>query len=108
MIEKEILKGNIRPDEQVPSTTDFTRIYQINPATSMKGLNLLVEEGILYKKRGLGFFLSPEGKGLILEKKRQEFYRDLLPRLIETMDLLDLDREEIIQKIREGGRYDRD
>lgn len=108
MIEKEILKGNIRVDEQVPSTTDFTRIYQINPATSMKGLNLLVEEGILYKRRGLGFFLGPRGKELILEKKREEFYQDLLPKFIEAMDLLDLDREDLIKKLREGGKDDRD
>ena len=85
IIEREVLKGNIKANEQVPSTTDFTKIYQINPATSMKGLNLLVEEGILYKKRGLGFFVSEEGKGIILNKRRKDFFNEFLPNFIEEI-----------------------
>lgn len=99
MVEREILKGNIKANEQVPSTTYFTKIYQINPATSMKGLNLLVEEGILYKKRGLGFFVSEEGKELVLEKRRKDFFEVFMPTFIKEIELLELDKAGIIEKI---------
>ena len=57
-IENEILLENLKEDEQAPSTNQFAQLYQINPATARKGLNLLVDEGILYKKRGLGMFVA--------------------------------------------------
>lgn len=108
IIEREVLKGNIKANEQVPSTTDFTKIYQINPATSMKGLNLLVEEGILYKKRGLGFFVSEEGKEIILNKRRKDFFNEFLPNFIEEIELLELDKVEIIKLLIGERNHDRD
>jgi len=70
-IENDILNGNLKDGEQAPSTNQFAKIYQINPATAGKGLNILVEDGILFKKRGLGMFVS-EGsrKKNIKEKTR--------------------------------------
>ena len=58
-IEDDILRGVYQEEEQVPSTNELSRAYRINPATAGKGLNLLVAEGILYKRRGLGMFVAP-------------------------------------------------
>ena len=56
MLEDDILRGILAEEEQVPSTNELARAYSINPATAAKGINLLVDEGVLYKKRGIGMF----------------------------------------------------
>ena len=56
MIETDILRGILLEEEQVPSTNELARLYTINPATAAKGVNILVDEGILYKRRGIGMF----------------------------------------------------
>ena len=73
-IEDEILTDNIKEDEQVPSTTELSRLYNINPATVLKGMNILVDKNVLYKKRGLGMFVSSGAKNTIklLRKEKQE------------------------------------
>ena len=54
MIENDIVAGNLGEESQVPSTNEFAAMYRINPATAAKGINLLVEDGILHKRRGIG------------------------------------------------------
>ena len=61
MLENDILRNIYREEEQVPSTNELARGYSINPATAAKGINLLVAEGILYKKRGIGMFVAGSG-----------------------------------------------
>ena len=58
MLEDDILRGVYKEEEGVPSTNELSRGYSINPATAAKGLNLLVDEGVLYKRRGIGMFVS--------------------------------------------------
>ena len=58
MIERDILRDILLEEERVPSTNELAKLYAINPATAAKGINLLVEEGILYKKRGIGMFVA--------------------------------------------------
>jgi DNA-binding transcriptional regulator YhcF (GntR family) len=72
-IENEILLGNLKEEEQAPSTNQFAKAYQINPATAGKGLNLLVDEGILYKKRGIGMFVAKGAREKILKKRQIAF-----------------------------------
>ena len=57
-IEENILSGTFPEETQIPSTTDISAQYKINPATALKGVNILVDKGIIYKKRGLGMFVS--------------------------------------------------
>ena len=59
-IEEDILNGRLLPDEQIPSNSQLVSHYKINPVTVLKGINLLVDEGTIYKKRGLGMFVSPD------------------------------------------------
>ena len=67
MIEDEILRDIINEEEQVPSTTELSKFYKINPATAAKGINLLVDKDILYKKRGIGMFVQTGAKERIME-----------------------------------------
>ena len=61
-IKDEVLKGALKEGEQVMSTNQYAAFYQINPATAAKGFAQLVDEGVLYKKRGIGMFVSPDAR----------------------------------------------
>ena len=74
MLEDDILRGVYREEEQVPSTNELSRVYHINPATAAKGLNLLTEDGILYKRRGIGMFVAPRAAAKIRAKRKQTFF----------------------------------
>ena len=75
MIEQDILRDILLEEERVPSTNELARLYAINPATAAKGINLLVEEGILYKKRGIGMFVAEGAKAAIMKKRKEELQK---------------------------------
>ncbi|MFI3170322.1 MAG: GntR family transcriptional regulator [Faecalibacterium sp.] len=72
-IEDGILRGEYPEEEQVPSTNEISRVFHINPATAAKGINRLVEEGLLYKKRGIGMFVAQGAQALLLQNRRDAF-----------------------------------
>ena len=72
-IEDGILVGAYPEEEQVPSTTEISVTYKINPATALRGINRLVEEGILYKRRGLGMFVAKGATEKVKEKRKAAF-----------------------------------
>lgn len=74
MLEDGILRGIYPEDTQVPSTNELARTLCINPATAAKGLNLLTEDGILYKRRGIGMFVAPRAAEKIRAKRKQTFF----------------------------------
>ncbi|MBP3034858.1 GntR family transcriptional regulator [Arthrobacter sp. zg-ZUI100] len=74
-IEGDILDGALPEEGQVPSTNEIAAFYRINPATAAKGVNLLVDEGLLYKRRGIGMFVAPGARAIVLAKRRGQFYR---------------------------------
>nr|WP_055666213.1 GntR family transcriptional regulator [Desnuesiella massiliensis] len=104
-IENEILLGNLKEGEQAPSTNQFAKVYQINPATAGKGLNILVEEEILYKKRGLGMFVAEGAREKILKKRQNSFFKEVIPELVKEGERVELTIEDIIKAIEEykGG-----
>lgn len=99
IIENDILLENLGEEEQAPSTNEFAKVYNINPATARKGLNILVDEGILYKKRGLGMFVSPKARKNILKKRQGSFFNERLPEIIREAKRLEISEEEIIKYI---------
>ena len=101
-IEDAILSGAFEEDGQIPSTTEFSVNYKINPATALKGVSLLADSGILYKKRGLGMFVSPGAKTIILVKRIQDFYDSFVPTLFSEAKKLNLSRDEIMKMIERG------
>ena len=105
-IENEILLGNLKEEDQAPSTNQFAKAYQINPATAGKGLNLLVEEGILYKKRGLGMFVAEGARKKILKKRQSIFFKEVLPEIITEAERLEITAKDIIKYIDDfrGGK----
>lgn len=100
MLEDDILRKVYREEEQVPSTTELSRVYHINPATAAKGVNLLVSEGILYKKRGIGMFVAKGAEGAVKAKRRAAFYRDFVKPLVREGRSLEVTGEELLTMVR--------
>ncbi|MDD3704776.1 MAG: GntR family transcriptional regulator [Clostridiaceae bacterium] len=105
-IEDNILKGIFEEETQIVSTTEISVKYRINPATAGKGVNVLVDEGVLYKKRGLGMFVSSGAKKKILEKRRNSFYEEYVQSLLEEAAKLSISKEDIVKMIVGGNRIE--
>ena len=101
-IETDILRGILLEEERVPSTNELAKLYAINPATAAKGVNILVDEGILYKKRGIGMFVAAGAKEAILNRRRSEFYDNYVKKLLEEAASIELDRDEVVRLIQTG------
>ena len=76
MLEEGIISGAYPEEGQIPSITEFSATLKINPATALKGINLLVDEGLVYKKRGVGMFVATGARDALLQKRRESFYTD--------------------------------
>ncbi|KPK89808.1 hypothetical protein AMJ80_09240 [bacterium SM23_31] len=100
-IEDDILQKNIEEEAQVPSTNQLAVMYRINPATAAKGINMLVNEGILYKKRGIGMFVSSGAVEKIRSKRRASFYDKYIVPLLDEAANLDISKDEITDMINE-------
>ncbi|AYD21120.1 GntR family transcriptional regulator [Clostridioides difficile] len=98
-IEDEILSNGIKEEEQVPSTTELSKLYKINPATVLKGINILVDKNILYKKRGIGMFVSDGAKTIIKEVRKENFKHNFVKNLLQEANKLEINREELVDII---------
>ncbi len=99
-LETEILNGNFQSNEKVYSQYQLAEMYNINPATAAKGLNLLVEEKILYKKRGLGMFVTESAKELIMEKRRTHVLTRLIRDVVLEARRLNISDNELVEMIK--------
>ncbi len=102
MIENDILRNIIEEEERVPSTNELAKLYVINPATAAKGINILVESGVLYKKRGIGMFVSTGAKEMIMKRRKNEFYDNYVRRVVEEAESLGITKEELLTMIKEA------
>lgn len=102
-IEDDILKGIFEEETQVPSTTEISVKFKINPATAGKGVNMLVDDGIIYKKRGVGMFVCTGAKEKITGKRRAAFYENYISSLIDEAGKLGITKAEIIKMIERGS-----
>jgi GntR family transcriptional regulator len=101
-VEENILTGVFPEETQIPSTTEISAMYKINPATALKGVNILVEKGIIYKKRGLGMFVSTGAESKIRNERKQEFYDKYIKTLVSEAQKLGITGDEIITMIEKG------
>jgi GntR family transcriptional regulator len=102
-IENDIVKGNIEEEAQVPSTNQMAVMYKINPATAGKGINLLVDRGILYKRRGIGMFVAAGAREKIIAERKKGFFERHIAALLEEARNLGIGTDEIVDMIRKEG-----
>jgi GntR family transcriptional regulator len=99
-IETEIIDGTLPPDEKVYSQYQLAELFNINPATAGKGLTLLSEAEIVYKRRGLGMFVAPDARGKLLAKRKEETLRRLIRELLNEATLLGVDDPHLLSMIK--------
>lgn len=98
-IENAILSGAYEEESQIPSTTDISVSYKINPATVLKGFNLLVDGEVIYKRRGVGMFVCKGAVQKLKERRKSEFISSYLQSLVDEAKKLNITKSEIINMI---------
>lgn len=88
LIENSIIDGSLVEETQVPSTNELAAFHRINPATAAKGLNQLVTEGILYKRRGIGMFVTEGARNALKHRRREQFAHQFIAPLVTEADKL--------------------
>lgn len=101
-VEDNILKGIFLEEGQIPSTTEISALLKINPATINRGVNLLVDEGIVYKKRGVGMFVTLGARERILTRRKQSFYQDYILPLLDEARKIGLSRQDLVVLLQEN------
>ena len=94
----EILAGTYKDDDRIPSVREYAVMLQVNTNTAVKAYDQLARDGIIYNKRGLGYFVTAGAKKEIKKAMKQEFMKQRLPELFRQMQLLDITIEDI-QKV---------
>ena len=100
-LEDEILSGALPSDERIYSQYQLAELFNINPATAAKGLNILADEQLVYKKRGLGMFVATDAKARILQKRRNGKLQQLIPTLMNEAKQCGITENELIATIQE-------
>ena len=97
-MKEEILSGTYSDDMRIPSVREYGATIGVNPNTVMRTYEKLTAEGVIYNKRGIGYFISPDAKEIVLENNRKEFMEVELPAFLRKMELLGLDPDELLSK----------
>jgi DNA-binding transcriptional regulator YhcF (GntR family) len=95
-----------RPDELIVSTTQISRLYNVNPATAVKAIGRLAEEGILYKRPGIGMCVAVGARERIMERRKAAFLGKAVERFLEEAKTLNISAEELITLIQERTEHD--
>jgi DNA-binding transcriptional regulator YhcF (GntR family) len=101
-IEDDIIEGGLPEESQVPSTNQFAAFYKINPATAAKGVNLLVDEGILYKKRGIGMFVAEGAREKVINKRKEQFFEQYIVTMVHEAKKLGISIDQLTDMVRRG------
>jgi DNA-binding transcriptional regulator YhcF (GntR family) len=96
----EIADGGLAEGEQVPSGNELAGYYRINPATAAKGINVLADEGLLEKRRGIGMFVAAGARRRLLEQRRRLFAERFVQPLVTEAGRLGIDTDDLVDLIR--------
>ncbi len=97
-ISDEIVMGKYHADDRIPSMREYASLLQVNTNTVVKAYDLLTQQGIIYNKRGLGYFASTDGAYRIKQQRSEVFMNNVLPEMFRQMRLLGIGIDEIIKK----------
>ncbi|NSS52235.1 GntR family transcriptional regulator [Enterococcus faecalis] len=97
-----IFNGAYLEGKQIPSTTEISKSYQINPATVLKGMNLLVERQLIEKKRGIGMFVLPGAQERVRSARKEEFLNKEVLEVVAEAKKLGITAEQLKQLIERG------
>ena len=93
---EKVLSGDLQPDTRIPSVREYGAEIGVNPNTVMRSYERMTNDGIIYNRRGIGYFISPEAREIILEHQRKEFLEKELPAIRRKMQLLGIRLEDVL------------
>lgn len=99
-IRSEVLNGSLREGEQVMSTTQYATHFRINPATAAKAFAELVDEGVLYKRRGVGMFVAPTAREMLRDRHRARFFEEVVDPMVDEAHAIGVDLDTVVDRIR--------
>ncbi|HSK98262.1 MAG TPA: GntR family transcriptional regulator [Euzebyales bacterium] len=99
-IKADVLRGTLHSDEQVMSTNQYASFYRINPATAAKAFQQLVDEGVLYKRRGIGMFVDPSARDRLRAQHRERFFTDVVDPMVAEARTIGIPMQEVVERIR--------
>ena len=105
-IEEDILTGNLSAGDRIPSTNELVSFYNINPVTAQKGVNLLLDEGLIYKKRGIGMFVSDGAGAQLRDRYKSNFTGEYVETMIQKARQLGIDKESLFDIIEKNWNGD--
>ncbi|MEG0276315.1 MAG: GntR family transcriptional regulator [Coprobacillus sp.] len=105
-LEDSIFIGVFPEETKIPSTNEISALFNINPHTVLKGMNMLVDENIIYKKRGLGMYVTPGAVEKIRLKRQEQFYSQYVESLMNEAKKLGMTQQQIIKMIERGYKDD--
>jgi DNA-binding transcriptional regulator YhcF (GntR family) len=100
-LETEILNSTIKPDEKIYSQYQLAEMFNINPATAAKGINILADEKVLYKKRGLGMFVATDAREIILKKRKNTKLYLMVREVVIEANQLNVSEDELVRMIQQ-------
>ena len=103
-VEDSIIDGALAEEAQAPSTNELAAFYRINPATAAKGIAMLTDKGVLYKRRGIGMFVSPGARALLLAERRAAFVERFLDPLLAEARTLGLAADDLARLLAERAQ----
>lgn len=107
-IRQDVLRGDLQPEEQVMSTTQYATTFRINPATAAKAFAQLVDDGVLYKRRGIGMFVAPGARALLQAEGRESFFAELVDPVADRARVLGVPLDDVVERLRERAAAHRD
>jgi GntR family transcriptional regulator len=99
----EIADGGLAEGGRVPSTNELAAFYRINPATAAKGINVLTDDGLIEKRRGIGMFVAEGARARLLARRRAEFTERYVERMLTEATRLGIDPDELIALIKDAS-----
>ena len=108
IIETDILRGVYHADDLIISTTQISKLYSVNPATAVKAVSKLADEGILYKKRGIGMCVAPGALGIIQQRRRDTFVNQTLRNVCAEAAALGIGMDDLIAMLQSEGANNHD
>jgi len=100
-VKADVVSGTLGGDEQVMSTNQYAAYYRINPATVAKAFQQLVDEQVLYKKRGIGMFVTPTARDALRARRRERFFSDVVDPIVAEAKAVGIPIDEVVARIQQ-------
>lgn len=95
---QKVLTNEWIEEERIPSVRELGTLLQVNPNTAMRAFEYMQTEGIIYSKRGMGYYVATGARKLISALQKKDFFEEILPETFKAMEILDISIDEVVER----------